>query len=928
MEFKSPTGSPTFFRTYSRRTANGRESYAEVCDRTTNGLAELGQFTEEQKTIVHSMMKEIKVLPSGRWMWVGGTDWIKKPENYYSAYNCNSTNINDIESFGLMMALGMMGCGTGGVLESRHISKLPPVRNSLQVRVVGTPGKHLVRLEETTVEVYEDLHDYVEVDIVVGDSRQGWVNSMTTILQLAFEPLKASKININVDISSVRPDGTPIKGFGGVANPIQLSRMYERVVAVLNRYVGRQLDAEGVCLLLDEVALTIVAGNVRRYAGMRQFDSTARLLKENLWIQDSDGNWKIDPERDALRMSNHTRVYHYKPSLQECVDAVRSQYYSGEGAIQWAGEAVARANADLLATEMDKKKFLYLYPNDRDLAEGFLISRTSNLSMRSDELEHRMQRYGLNPCLAAGTMVLTKDNPFAYVEDLVGKTVEVWDGLNWRTVDNFRVTGENQPVYNLQLNVLMTNVDLDCCDVVTATAYHTFILENGERKQLKDLNVGDKLQIHDQGLFGDAIKSATVHSIEYSHIADKVYCCTVEGTNAFALSSGLLIGNCGEIVFSDGLCNLSEIHLNQFDPLNIEEQKLAFATGGLSVGALLHHEFIDERYRKSRELDPIVGVSFTGLFDFFVKAFGSGWLRWWKTGRSRNWEGLSVEEADNLDLVATKLGLGDNDSVWLEADAALFIELEKRYLNLWKEAARDSVWSYCDEHGLKRPNRYTTTQPSGTKSLLTGASPGWHPPKAQRYIRRITFTAHDPVALTCMDYGYSVVPSQSCKDNEGKLLDDPFDPRVQEWLVEIPVEVSWANLPGADKIDISRFSAAAQFDFYMQVQKHYVTHNTSGTIELRENEIEELGTLIHDAIRDDEGYISCALLARFDDKQTYPRLPFEPISKETYDALQQQVLDRRKSEDFQSLLERYDSGWNKDQGVTGCDSDKCLIGGK
>ena len=28
------------------------------------------------------------------------------------------------------------------------------------------------------------------------------------------------------------------------------------------------------------------------------------------------------------------------------------------------------------------------------------------------------------------------------------------------------------------------------------------------------------------------------------------------------------------------------------------------------------------------------------------------------------------------------------------------------------------------------PNRYTTVQPAGTKSLLTGASPGWHPPKA------------------------------------------------------------------------------------------------------------------------------------------------------------------------------------------------------
>ena len=123
--------------------------------------------------------------------------------------------------------------------------------------------------------------------------------------------------------------------------------------------------------------------------------------------------------------------------------------------------------------------------------------------------------------------------------------------------------------------------------------------------------------------------------------------------------------------------------------------------------------------------------------------------------------------------------------------------------------------------------------------------PGWHPPKAQRFIRRITFRKNDPVAMACMDYGYTVVPSQSDKDEQGRLLDDPFDPRCTEWLVEIPTEVSWANLPGADAVDINAFSAMAQFDFYMQVQTHYTAHNTSATIEFRENEIEALTDALH-----------------------------------------------------------------------------------
>jgi ribonucleotide reductase class II len=89
-----------------------------------------------------------------------------------------------------------------------------------------------------------------------------------------------------------------------------------------------------------------------------------------------------------------------------------------------------------------------------------------------------------------------------------------------------------------------------------------------------------------------------------------------------------------------------------------------------------------------------------------------------------------------------------------------------------------------------------------------------------------------------------VVPSQSDKDENGNLLNDPFDPRCTEWLVEMPVEVSWANVPGADEVAIERFTALAQFDFYMQVQKHYTAHNTSATIELREPEIEPLAEKI------------------------------------------------------------------------------------
>lgn len=741
----APTANPVFFRTYSRVLEQGvRETWLQVCDRILQGLIELGKLSPKEVDIVDRMQRQLKALPSGRWLWVGGTKWMTHPKNFSGAYNCTSTNVEDWDAFGLMMDLAMMGCGTGGILEPKYIHKLPPIRNRLSVTVqgeIGSTPKNL-RREYTEIKIAEN-----QVTIYVGDSRQGWVESYQNLLKLSTDERFSEEVKVIVDISDVRKAGETLKGFGGVANPVKLPGLYQRCAAILNQALGRQLNSVECCLLIDEAAVTIVAGNIRRSAGIRQGASEDTLFadaKANLWQQDSEGNWRIDPQRDALRMANHTRIFHRKPTLEECISAVRKQYYSGEGAIQWAGEAVARANHDLLSTLELKKEFLQAYAQGK--AQTWLQQHYPQID--SQELEHRLGRYGLNPC--------------------------------------------------------------------------------------------------------------------------------------------------GEIIGANFHCNLSEVHLNQLDPNNFKDQEEAFTAAALSVAALLHHKFLEPRYQYSRELDPIVGVSFTGLFDFFVTAFGVEWLQWWAQGRPQTQQGLEFKRE------------------------------EQKYLTFWKDIVHRVVWDYCTKHNLKHPNRCTTVQPSGTKSLLTGASPGWHPPKAQRYIRRITFRKNDPVALACIDYGYSVIPSQSDKDEHGNLLDDPFDSRVSEWLVEIPVAVPWANLPGTDQIDISKFSAIAQMDFYMQVQKHYVTHNTSATIELRESEVEALGNRIYQSIRDDEGYISAALLSRFDDHQTFPRLPFEPISKQQYEKLMQQVKMRRQNDDFHSALNLYDSGELIEAGPAGCDSDKCM----
>jgi ribonucleotide reductase class II len=272
----APVAYPVFYRTYSRSVRGQRESWQDVCDRTIRGLEELGKLTPEEVALIDRMQRELKCLCSGRWLWVGGTAWVSKPVNFSGAYNCTSTNIVDWRSFGLLMDLAMQGSGTGAVLELHYIDRLPVIRNRLNVQVVGTIGAtpKEKRREETEVRINGN-----RVEILVGDSRKGWVTSYQTLLELsADERFNPPEIEVVVDISDIRPSGEPLSGFGGVANPVKLPGLYDRCAYILNKAIGRKLNSLECCLLIDEAAVCVVAGNIRRCLPEDALVHTARGL--------------------------------------------------------------------------------------------------------------------------------------------------------------------------------------------------------------------------------------------------------------------------------------------------------------------------------------------------------------------------------------------------------------------------------------------------------------------------------------------------------------------------------------------------------------------------------------------------------------------------------------------------------------------------
>ena len=747
---QAPSAETVFLRTYSRRKADGtRENFEEAMLRTVNDIAEIGKFDQEEYELVRTQALAQHSFPSGRAFWVAGTEWGKRPANFSGYYNCTSTHMGDTKAFGLLVDLAMQGSGTGAVLEQDVVDQLPEVKAEIRIVRVNPIGE---KGGDPESRLYVDGN---EVILFVGDSRKGWQDAYQYLIELAM--WSAETVYLTVDLSNVRPAGEKLKGFGGTANPIKLEQMFVKVANLLNSAVGRKLTTVEACLLIDEAAACIVAGNIRRSAGMRQFsqsDSDAATAKLGLYSQDEDGNWRVDPAKEALRMANHTRCYHTKPSYQEVEDAVRLQFQSGEGAIQFVPEAVARANADALPDRPARRRFLQVYTTaGREAAKATLKREAESRGILFDEreLNHRMDRYGLNPC--------------------------------------------------------------------------------------------------------------------------------------------------GEIIGRDFHCNLAEVHLNTLDPSDYQAHHDAFYAAGLQVAALLQHEFVHERYQYSREIDPIVGVSFTGLFDFFAHAFGYDWLKWMMEGRNP----------------------GRAHDMYANAEAD--------FLRRFRLSAHQGVKDYCKKHNKRVPNRITTVQPAGTKSLLTGASSGWHPPKAQRFIRRITLGVNDPLVPSLIEYGYNIIPAQSARDEHGNLLDDITDPRVQEVLVEIPTEVSWANIPGMDQFDLAKLPVTAQYGLYMNVQRVYTDHNTSATLELREEEIPALAQLIYDDIQNDGGYISAALLARFDvDGGTFPRLPFEPCSKEQYDLqiLPRQIIEETSDLSLLDILNKFDSQDWTIESVAGCTNAACI----
>lgn len=408
-------------------------------------------------------------------------------------------------------------------------------------------------------------------NLIIDDSQLGWATATNQLINALY-----AGTMIQFDYSKIRPAGAPLKTKGGYASgPNILIEFHEFIKRTFANAQGRKLSTLEVHDLMCYALESGISGGKRRAAGACLFDKDDDSIRNCKY----NGFWN-HPDHRVRANANNSIVWSGHITESD-IDELTEPWISGTGE-----------------------------PNLFKRDNAMKTSRDTRVWIEPENISS-------NPCFVAGTMVQTRDGHYP-IESLIGKTVEVWNGYKWVTIDNFRETGQNENVYTISLH--------DGTEI-TATAYHRFILEDDTSRLLKDLVVGDKLKISEAPNTHDSITNWNrIVSIKEAGIAESVYCCTVPETNQFSLSCGIDVGNCFEIylqpISEDSthiagggwqFCNLTTVNARESDTINELEDKVYYATLIGDIQSLAtDFGYIRSGSKTICDTDRLLGVNLVG----------------------------------------------------------------------------------------------------------------------------------------------------------------------------------------------------------------------------------------------------------------------------------------------------------------------------
>lgn len=275
-----PVGYVTAKRTYMRRIEDeGRtEEWHETCARSVNGLLELSRehanniLDEETAKTLYHYTYYLKSLFSGRHLWQLGTDLVRRL-GQDSLQACWGIRMNDpILPFCFLFEELMLGGGVGFDIHPEAVFEMPAVRFAPKITRADNDN---------------------DVDRIVRDNREGWVELLREVLEAHFFTGK----DYTFATHCIRDRGAKIRSFGGTASGpellswgmLEISRILrERHNSTTQKL--RPVDVLDICNIIGSV---VVAGNARRSAQLALGSYRDRkYLKAKDWSEGSIPNWR------------------------------------------------------------------------------------------------------------------------------------------------------------------------------------------------------------------------------------------------------------------------------------------------------------------------------------------------------------------------------------------------------------------------------------------------------------------------------------------------------------------------------------------------------------------------------------------------------------------------------------------------------------
>jgi adenosylcobalamin-dependent ribonucleoside-triphosphate reductase len=344
-------GVPVSIRTYHRYVPelNRREKWSEVCLRVVEYSLSLDTVTAHSEKVTEAeelfdCLFNLRGFAAGRTYWVAGTEQTNRDES--CNYNCVFTAVDSISTFSEIYYWLLIGAGVGFSVEKKNVNQLPKLysgktlthyeyefrgfkNNSDHTHIysntVNIPlvKSDLIKPDQEYRQLVECLTNSVSVIVVVGDSKEGWCNALRALLTLYTFP-EVKHIYINYD--NVRPEGSPIKVFGGRASGHRGVLNTLRDVSWLIEQAQGNLTPLVCQDIINTIGRDVASGGVRRTAQLSLFDST-----EDEVVQSKVGLF-TDPSKEKYRdirvMSNNSVALYENPGLEkikEYLECLRDQ---------------------------------------------------------------------------------------------------------------------------------------------------------------------------------------------------------------------------------------------------------------------------------------------------------------------------------------------------------------------------------------------------------------------------------------------------------------------------------------------------------------------------------------------------------------------------------------------------------------------------